>query len=1365
MATIGTQSFSRLVGVRKNKTGEAVSLRRALADPILGAKVLANFRFITPQYDVLRAFASSALSGGSVALAGAGGTGKSSLMFALGRLLTVDYPSDEFTKLSDVVQDVHLVRALAGLRTAGRNWLIAVPDFSSGDFSYAMRGAINGALLSSDRTSEFVPQNDTLVAEYSDTAAFLHEQGSFDGLLILGDNFEGILSDCATNADGDNAQALREFTGFCASSPFPVLFVVAVERDLSSLSVAEEDLLLDTFQKVQPVTLLGKSGEWEDLVAATILYHPEDDIWSDAVDYKDFRSIVEGTVRQGLYAGNSDKWLNDTVVCGAYPIHPAALFALPRVAMNLSSSTKTAFRFFTDEGPGGLAYFLNNYAVVQPNGRLNLYTVDWLCTYFEKVIQTDAHNSFYTAALQNAILAAGDVPQSRRILRLIMIMQLIGHDRLRPQLETIIWALHLGEREERTVRHSLTLLLQKKALEYSEATKEYLLPVPRHEVNVPQAVQRSRNRMRAQLDLRQELQTGLHSLRIKARGYNERYCTDRCGAMRAFLSSDVCEPSHFFEVVDDFVGSMSPYRGDVLFAFVIPNSESDMQDIIERIKEGKYNHPRLVMAVPKQAHRFASDILEVRTLERMLSLEPPFSDSTTAEHAQIERMLKKVTSALDGYANALLDHENVEFYYNGDLLAFKDDEQVENWLDDHLPKLVGTPPLIASAELMSLCDSGLNRRNRQSLIYYLLVTGDSIAIRSDARSIKNMVEQSLVRTGILCETMRKGFWTHYALNNEIPDTGLGKAFNTIVSRILETAETDTTVCVRDLVRPWMAAPHAMTPALMELLLAVIMWRWPREIKLFNNNLRAQAESRPDLLTEAEHTAENVADMVANSSDWVICYSEADKHQKRYLEGICSVAGVSAEHEGSFWNYAAKALLNWYRSLDASLREPALIKTQELQRFNLCLANAAAQDNRLREFLENKLPTVLGEPAVFSWVAEADTLVNRLKDISAKLAGQIAERRELLEKELAQAFASEEANGKVWFDEAERWLAALKPDTQIGVWQSDYDALKNALAHPLEERLDALVVSLGYPEMRVWKNDCAADIAERMKTMRYALDWEYYCRSYRIADVQQAAASLGLDVLRASGLSREGIEELLELYLRAIAWPEAMDEAEDELASVIVADSLAEAETKDVGDWLYEDSAGIMEGLPVVAPADESDDLGIAGLEWELDGSDFLESDAEDEEYEEDVPEVAVADESDEAAEAVPQAEPKRTSGLSFDLAALVSRFSKARADADKEKEAEPAEELLSSEGGDEAAAAIYESGSAPVQAEEAAVETGEADHDFASLGFMSHMAQEMPESNAAQEIVSEPTAEPEESNTAAEASYDDDLDDLTLQWL
>ncbi len=1208
MATIATQSFSRLVGVRKNKTGEAVDLRRALADPSVGEQVLENFRFISAQLDVLRTLAHCVREGGSLLLAGASGAGKSSILYTFANLLTLPYPGEKYNKISAAAGGAPLARCWEELRSDGRSWLVVVPDFSSGDFAYAMRGALNGALLSSKATCEFVPENSDLIQEYVETITYLHLQDSYAGIVILGDNFDVIFNDCLYNAESENLCALREFSKLCSDSTFPLLFAASIERDANAFSVEEDSLVNGVFRKVQAVTLLGQNGEWENMVASSILYHPDAEIWREASEYKDFHSVVDGALHQEIYAGSNEKWLNDTVVSGAYPLHPAALYALPRVAMSLNSSRKTAFRFFTDEGPGGLAYFLNNYAIIQPNGRLHLYTLDWLCTYFEKVIQEDRYNKYYTSALQNAILAAGDVAQSRRILRLIMIMQMIGDDRLRPQLETILWALHLGEREERMVRHSLTMLLQKRAVEYSEATQEYLLPMPKHEVNIAHAVQRNRKRMRAQLNMRLELQSGLHTLRIKALGFNKEYFTDRCGVIRAFASGDIHDAAQFLESIDKHVGGIAPYRGDVLFAFVIPDSESEMKEIIESVLQGRYNHPRLVIVMSKDAHRFANDILEVRTLERMLNLEPPFSDSNSPEHAKIASMLDKVTAGLDTYAGTLLEPKNLTYYYNGESLSFNSNAQIEEWLDKLLPELVGTPPRIASSELMCLGNSGSNSRNRQRLLTSLLSSGESVALRSDDCALNNMFREGLVRTGIFREMDSNKFWSSYSLSEEIPDEGFGQTYRALVKGVLSTADSCAAASVSDLIEPWMSKPYSMTPALMELALAVIMWRWPRDIKVFKNNAQAKAENNADLLLPAEINAETVMKMAVNPQDWAIEFCEFDSCQKRYLEGICRTIGVSHEHEGSFWNYTAKALIDWYKSLDPVLREVSLIKKQEVKRFNLFLAAAPTQGKFLRDYLEKRLPSVLGEPPAFSWTADIDDILERFANLCGDLTGQIQEHYAALEDALSQVFPAETGEEVPWDAEAEHWLESLSDDAEIGVWQVEFAALQNALKAPRENILPELIAGLGYDAVNYWKNDYSGEIAERLSAMRSALEWDYCCRGYRCADVREAAAQVGLDILRASGLSREGAEEVLELYLRTVVWPESFEIEEAEMAesiSAVVDNIVCNTGGDDSwGDWLYDDNRDISV-IPAVA-VDESDDLQIEGLEWPINGTDFLD---------------------------------------------------------------------------------------------------------------------------------------------------------------
>ncbi len=1136
MATIGTQSFNRLVSVSSNKLGEAVNLRRSFMEASLGERVLTTFRPISPQVEALRTMAGCALSGGSVILSGACGTGKSSLLYLLGCMLTVEYPGDAFTNLCDMVRDVQSVRSIASLRNAGRKWLLVLPDFSDGKFDYAMRGALNGALLNSPKTKDFVPADASVVEEYKETCDFLRNTGEYDGIVVLADNADTVIVDVMKNLRGENGLALSKFTEACSSCSLPMLFVAVIERDLGTLDFSEENNLLSAFKKVQPMTLLGQDGEWEELVASSMLRHSDAEVWTEIADYKDFRTVVESTVRQGLYAGNSDKWLNDTVVLGSYPLHPAALFALPRVAMNLTSSNKTAFNFFTDNTPGGLSYFLNNFAVVQPNGRLHLYTVDWLCTYFEKIILKDEINYFYASALQHAILSAGDVPQSRRILRLIMILQLIGHDRLRPTLDTIIWALHLGEREERIARRSVEMLCQKKTLNFVEATGEYLLPVPQRKVDVGQSIQRNRNRMRSQIDLRQEIQKRLPSLRIVASGYNAKYNTDRSATIRAFYASEVENANDFLGVVDDLVGKIRPYCGDVLFAFILTDSAESMQKLQECIQAGQYNHQRLVMVVPTLAHRFAKDIVEVRCLERMIAQEPPFNDSTTNEHAQVAELLDKAKATLNEYSDGLLSYENLACYYMGEKTGFESIKEAEEWLDYSLPSLAGTPPIIAATDFTHLNENGASLRHRQALINYLLASGDNVGLRSDATLLKSLLNASLVQTGIVTETAQKGFWTHYSLAKDIPDEGMGAAYNAIWGKLKEAAVNRELVAADTLLMKWMRAPYAFTPALLELLLAVILWQKSHDIRLFRNRLRAQAEDRPELLESVEPSAKAVADIMAEPADWMIGYSELDVHQERFLDGVCRIIGIDTAHEGSYWSYVGHGLKNWYDSLAPANRVTAMMKAGNLIKFSRFLDAAPNDEALMRDYVENKLPSALGEPNIFSWVAETDEMLERLQELCHELAGQIERRRASLEKGLRDLFGDENAD---WSESARTWLSQRQINSVRPEWAVVFQALEEALASGKDASTDTLIDRLGYESMDNWQVDVVSEIVERVGALRAALDAEQYSRHYRHRDNCEVARELGWELIKASGLSDEQLSDWLSEMIQTLVWPESV----------------------------------------------------------------------------------------------------------------------------------------------------------------------------------------------------------------------------------
>ena len=74
------------------------------------------------------------------------------------------------------------------------------------------------------------------------------------------------------------------------------------------------------------------------------------------------------------------------------------------------------------------------------------------------------------------------MPQARRILTTVLLIQLIAHDRFRTTADNVIWAMHMGEKEAKVAANSLELLRAKGALSYIDKTGEYVLPIERRKV-------------------------------------------------------------------------------------------------------------------------------------------------------------------------------------------------------------------------------------------------------------------------------------------------------------------------------------------------------------------------------------------------------------------------------------------------------------------------------------------------------------------------------------------------------------------------------------------------------------------------------------------------------------------------------------------------------------------------------------------------------------------------------------------------------------------------------------------------------------------------------------------------------------------
>lgn len=1159
MAAIGTQSLSQLVRVNITQKTE-FDIYKAITTPD-NFFVDEKFKPLSPQLEALKTMAESAAKGGTVLLSGTFGVGKTSLLAILGRLLSINVPSEEFTSTLSLLDDVSLVKKIGELRTGNRPWLVIVPVLNKdgSDFEISVRKALQTALL--DKKLDAALDPNLSLEDTCKKAVDSVRQNGYEGLLILLDEADSLIEK-ALKKD-ESAVCLEEFCTFCRQSDSSILFIAAINNEVSRLSLEEEDRAIAVFSKVQSVSILGRTGEWENFVGSSIIEHIKGELWDSLVDYKDFRSVTEGLIQSGLYKGSSEKWITDTVMHGAYPLHPAVAFSLPRVALAMSGRGRTAFNFFCDAAPGGFLYFLRNFAIVQPNGRLHLYTLDSLFTYFEKTFSADPANADYVKGLNKSVMIAGDVPQARRILRLTLIIQLIAHDRFRSTEENILWAMHLGEKETKVASHSLQLLKEKNALEFNEKTGEYALPVERRKVTLGEALARMRNRVRSQLDVCSVIRSGLAMTKIEAEDFNREYYTDRFAGVSVVLASEIDDPAKFMAEFSESLEQLRPYRGDVNFVLVAAEDKAELERVKKWADDGAFKHEQLILALLKDPVSISKDALDTLALERICTVEIPFCDPTSVEHEKAQELLNETKDRLNVSVAHVANTENLLLYHNGKVHTELDLDDTCLLVNKIISSLVGQPPMLSNGDLLSLRDGGMARRSRQSLISYILGCRGSIALRSNNRSFLNIVQSAFVETGLLESEKSEGSWHYFHLVKEQSESQAAQGYVFLCSQILGKPGSISSVDANGVIKALTRAPYGFTPSLIELLLSLAFWQYRDYLVLRKNLIKSRLANSEEVPEEVAVSAKVIFDMVSNPADWEFVFTDCTSEQLVYLQGIAELCPDIPDKDRSLWRNVGKALLAYYRELSKYSRSVGASGNEETERLRLLLEKVSSEDYpRYRPFLEEQIPALFGYSGEVDWSHAASELVSKLKENLHILASIPRECSQQICTALRAVFAPYEGGHEEssWAVCASNWYkennAIFENDSR---WKYELEAL-NCLVDcdDAEEALRIVLKALHYAPIEEWSSYGGYEIIERFRAMRQDIEWGSYRRSCVLSSEVAAAYGVVKSVLVSARL--QDLESFLASELEWVAWPEKILNAIKETDDI--------ADYGDLSEWTY-----------------------------------------------------------------------------------------------------------------------------------------------------------------------------------------------------
>ena len=338
--------------------------------------------------------------------------------------------------------------------------------------------------------TEFQAQSGNLIPIVQKLVRSKAFKDRFKGLAILFDEFGFILENAAYSKD-----VLQGFMETICQNEPNVVFVGCIHKDFKAYAdrFSRDDASVMS-ARITTVDLLNEGIE--EIIGAIVETDKKDQVWNSEVKPKlgvlDALLPVCETLKLFPWIPDT-KRIRQRVLEDIYGVHPAALAALLRLSSEIGSDARSTFTFFSGEiggAKGSYAEFIEDNDLLDSSGKLNLYTVDRLYTFFQDELspsnaelrdtQRQLVNGYVASLDAMRKASANELVNEREalqttILRTVLIYQL---SQIPTTLDNIQFGLYaLTPKEKKTIDTNLEFLAKAGAVFFRQQSKTYELAV------------------------------------------------------------------------------------------------------------------------------------------------------------------------------------------------------------------------------------------------------------------------------------------------------------------------------------------------------------------------------------------------------------------------------------------------------------------------------------------------------------------------------------------------------------------------------------------------------------------------------------------------------------------------------------------------------------------------------------------------------------------------------------------------------------------------------------------------------------------------------------------------------------------------
>lgn len=496
---------------------------------------------------------------------------------------------------------------------------------------------------------------------------------NYKGWVILFDEF-----DYQVGGKRFKLEQFQKFLQMCSKSlldGFPILFIATIHKSfLDYKSVYNASDFSTISDRLDEIKL--ESEGIEDIISAVVNPKKDSPAWTAEVmsNQSKMVQLANETNKHHLFDWLRAAQIKGKIIENIYPMHPAATYALIKLAGAAGSNNRSVVTFFAEqrEERGSYAEYINHTNIVE-NGELNLYTADRLSDYFtlssasENVtdVAREYIRNYETSLRELAKIRHNDMtdivladPIFERVLKIMVIYDIIG---LANTPELIKYGLNMvSVTQSASLDNVFKLASEKKIIylndtngcyEFKRSDSKDISGLVRDykskPANIPENYAKALEEV-CKSEFASKTKKKIKGDALSPQKYNLMYLEDKRLRRVFCVFKDLENEQYFAQIHSDLLAETDlKKKDDGAIIYVICESQDEVNRAIALTKKNMY--PEIMIAVPKEPANICDDIFSLKAACY-------YQDNTSEFSPQDIRALKEQAQAYDTKIAKRLDY-------------------------------------------------------------------------------------------------------------------------------------------------------------------------------------------------------------------------------------------------------------------------------------------------------------------------------------------------------------------------------------------------------------------------------------------------------------------------------------------------------------------------------------------------------------------------------------------------------------------------------------------------------------------------------------------------------------------------------------